>query len=100
MLGLELALPSLAELVRRGKLTWPQVIRLLTTDVAATLHLPGGGLAPGAPADVVVIDPERAWRPTADSLQSKSKNTPLLGLELKGRAVMTIVRGQVLYDII
>jgi dihydroorotase len=60
--------------------------------------LPGGDLMPGGPADVTVIDIERRWVVDDDVLKSRSKNTPLKGLELTGRAVMTIVGGEVLHD--
>lgn len=100
MSGLELAVPTLAELVRRGTLGWADVIRLLTGNVASTLNLPGGTLSPGADADVTVIDPERRWTPSAETIQSRSKNTPLLGLELEGRAVMTIIGGKVMHDVL
>ena len=98
MQGLEVAIPTIAELVRRGDLGWPTAVRLLTSDAASTLNLPGGTLSIGADADVTVIDPERRWRVTAESLKSKSKNTPLLGLEVQGKAVMTIVAGRILHD--
>ena len=98
MQGLEVAIPSIAELVRRGAFDWPTAIRLLSSDVASTLNLPGGTLSIGVEADVTVIDPERRWRITPDSLRSRSKNTPLLGLEVQGKAAMTIVAGRILHD--
>jgi len=100
MLGLEFAIPSLAEVVRRGELDWPLVIRMLTANVAATLKLPGGSLAPGPAADVTVIDPARHWVVTPDAIRSRSKNTPLMGLQLQGRAVMTLVGGEILHDVL
>ncbi len=95
MLGLEVAIPTLAELVRMNRLDWPTVIRMLTIDVARTLNLPGGTLAPGAAADVTVIDPDHRWTPSQATIASRSKNTPLLGIGLQGRAIMTIVGGNV-----
>ncbi len=100
MLGLEVAIPTLAELVRQGVLEWSTIIRMLTSNVASTLHLPGGSLGIGSPADVTVIDPERRWIPSSETIRSRSKNTPLLGLELQGQAVITIVGGRVLYDVL
>lgn len=99
MLGLEVAIPTLAEVVRRGDLDWPLVIRKLTSDVAQTLGLPGGTLTPGEPADITVIDTERTWTPTPEEIQSRSKNTPLMGLELRGRAIITIVGGNIRHDV-
>ena len=64
---------------------------------AAILGLEGGNLAPGAVADVTIIDPEREFVYTADQVVSKSRNTPFLGWRLKGRAVLTMVGGEVRY---
>jgi dihydroorotase len=100
MLGLEVAIPSLAMVISRGELDWPIVIRKLTSDVASTLGLPGGDLSVGVEADVTVIDPERVWTIDRETLQSKSKNTPLLGMEVRGRAVMTIVGGAIKHDVL
>ena len=48
-------------------------------------------------ADVVVIDPAAAWTVTPDEFYSKSRNTPFAGRRLRGRADVTIVRGQVVF---
>lgn len=98
MTALELALPTMAKLVDRGELDWPAVVSLLTAAPARTLGLPGGALGIGDPADVVVIDPQREWVASAESLRSRSKNTPLLGMTLRGRAVLTICEGEVRHD--
>jgi dihydroorotase len=49
-------------------------------------------------ADLTVIDPSRAWTVSAETLRTKSANTPLLGMTLQGRAVLTLVAGEVLHD--
>lgn len=98
MSGLELAVPSLTRLVDRGDLTWPQVVDLVTHGPAALLRLGGGSLCSGAAADVTVIDPNRIWVAGAETLVTRSKNTPLLGLQLKGKAVLTLVGGKVRHD--
>jgi dihydroorotase len=98
MLGLELAIPLLGEVVRRGDLDWPVTIEKLTAAPARVLELPGGSLSAGAPADVTVVDPDRRWTVDDDALRSRSKNTPLKGMEVRGRAVMTIVNGRILHD--
>jgi dihydroorotase len=98
MLGLELAIPLLGEVVRRGDFDWPLVIEKLTASPARTLRLPGGNLTPGGAADVAVIDTERTWVVDDGSLRGRSRNTPLKGLEVRGRAVMTIVGGRILHD--
>lgn len=97
MVGLELALPLLLRLVRAGSLTLRELIEFLSCQPARLFGLPGGTLRPGSPADVVVFDPEIPWQVTRESLHSRSANTPLLGLTLHGRALLTIVGGKVVY---
>ena len=65
---------------------------------AMAYTLPGGTLEPGSPADVTVIDPDRAWTVDPDAFLSKSKNTPFAGWELTGKARMTIVGGEVVWE--
>lgn len=98
MTALELALPTMTRLVERGDLDWPMVVELLTAAPARVLGLPGGALTIGDLADLVVIDPAREWVIDATTLRSRSKNTPLLGITLRGRAVLTICEGEVRHD--
>lgn len=98
MSGFELAIPSMAKLVEAGVLSWPEAIAQFTCNPARTLRLPGGSLSIGARADITVIDSERAWLVSKETLYSKSKNTPLLGMRVRGRAVLTIAGGEVLHD--
>jgi dihydroorotase len=58
----------------------------------------GGSFAAGERADVVVFDPSSVWTVDASSLRTKSANTPLLGMQLQGRALMTLVGGEVRHD--
>jgi dihydroorotase len=99
MLGLETALPIILDFVRMGSLDERRAIAALTGAPARAFGLPGGGLAVGAVADICVIDPERPMTITADQLASKSKNTPLLGQTLAGRAVLTLVEGRCVFDL-
>jgi dihydroorotase len=69
----------------------------MSSAPAALFGLPGGTLADGAPADVTVIDPEAAWTVEPAQLRSRSHNTPFAGRALRGRAVMTIVGGAIVY---
>ena len=73
------------------------VIERMTLGPAKILGLPYGRLAKGAPGDVVVVDPEARWTPTAAALASKSKNSPFLGKEMRGRAVATVLAGRVVH---
>jgi dihydroorotase len=98
MTGLEVAIPQMARLVEQGALDWPAVVDWFTHSPARTLHLEGGALQVGALADITVIDPARAWTIDATTLRSRSKNSPLLGLTLRGRAVLTLVEGNVRHN--
>ena len=99
MLGLETALPILLDFVRMGTLDEKRVIAAFTGGPARAFGLSGGSLAVGSVADLTVIDPERAMTLTPDALLSKSKNSPFLGQQLAGRAVLTFVEGRVVYDL-
>jgi dihydroorotase len=70
----------------------------MTTMPARIFNLPGGTLAPGAPADIVIADPRATWVVDPDRFFSRSRNTPFGGRRLTGRAEVTIVRGQVVYQ--
>ncbi len=98
--GLETALGLvLTEVVGRGWLTPDGAVRRLSTLPAELFRLPGGRLAPGAPADVAIIDPDREWTVDPAAFCSKGKNSPFGGWRLKGRAVMTLVGGRVVFDL-
>jgi dihydroorotase len=98
IIGLETALGlALTELVGGGLLDLPTLIARMSTMPARVFDLPGGTLAPGAAADVAVIDPAVRWTVDPAAFYSKSRNTPFGGRELRGRADVTIVRGQVVF---
>ena len=59
-------------------------------------HLPGGSVEEGAPADLVIFNPDETW--TVDSFLSKSSNTPFKGMELYGKIHYTICRGEIVYQ--
>jgi dihydroorotase len=98
MIGLEPAVPVLLDLVRDGLLTPLRLCEALSTRPARVGKLPGGSLREGEPADIAIIDPERRWTISAGSLCSRSTNTPFLHREVRGKAVMTIVAGQIVYE--
>jgi dihydroorotase len=100
VVGLETAFAvAHTELVGGGLFTLPELIRRMSTEPARAFHLAGGTLAPGAVADVVIIDP--AVKSTVDpaSFYSKSRNTPFSGRALTGRAILTIVAGAIVHEL-
>jgi dihydroorotase len=95
--GLETAFGLLMRLVHGGALSLVELIEALTRRPCAAWDLPYGTLRPGAPADVVVLDPEQAWVVDAERLLSKGKNTPLHGQTLRGAVLLTIANGEIVY---
>jgi dihydroorotase len=98
IVGLETSLPLSLKLVKEGILDLPALVAKMSLNPAQILGLDRGTLQVGATADVTVIDPEREWVVTEELLVSKSKNSPWLGMTLKGCAVYTIVGGKVVYQ--
>jgi len=98
MIALECAIGLYARaLIATGLLDWPGLIRRMTVNPARVIGLPAPSLAPGAVADVTVIDPKKRWTVRADRFRCKSRNCPYDGWKLTGRAAATIVGGRVRY---
>lgn len=91
--GLETLLPAALRLVHAGALDLPALWRALSLNPARRFGLPGGRLAPGAPADLVLFDPDAPFVLDRFKLRSKSRNTPFDGAKMQGRVVATYVGG-------
>ncbi|MDQ4095063.1 MAG: dihydroorotase [Actinomycetota bacterium] len=110
LIGLETALPlTLAELVAPGHLSLLDAVDRLSTTPARILGLDrhGGPLEPGAAANVVVFDTAATWTVAPGELESKSRNTPFAGREMRGKVVhnffggrRTVVDGRVLKEVL
>jgi dihydroorotase len=74
------------------------VLEKMTSGPAGILGLDLGTLKIGSPADFTVIDPSKEWTVDKNRFFSKGRNTPFDGWKLKGKAVMTIVGGRVVYS--
>ncbi len=100
MIGLEFAASLVnSELVSGGVLGWKEVAQKMSVNPAALLGLEGkGSLSEGSDADITVFDPVAEWTVEAGRIESKSKNTPLIGKKLSGLAVITIVGGKIRYE--
>ena len=92
----ELAL-ALMQLYHSKRLGLSDLIANYTVAPAKLLGIQKGTLSVGADADVTVLDPDRQWVFERSQSASKSFNSPFLGWPLKGRAVMTIVKGRKSY---
>ncbi len=98
LIGLETSLGLTLKLVHAGELSLLQAIDRLSTGPAQVLGVAGGTLAVGAAADITLIDLNREWTVDASTFASKSRNCPFQGWTLKGKAVMTIVGGKVVWE--
>lgn len=97
IIGLETAIPLSLALVREGLISPVRFVELLSANPARILKVSGGTLSVGAEADITVIDPEHHFVFTEESIRSKSTNSPFVGWELQGKAILTLLSGQVTY---
>lgn len=97
-IGIETMLIAGLRLVHREELSLMTLLRAASTRPAELLGLPGGTLRNGAPADVIVLDPDVPWVLDPNELKSKCKNTPFDEARMQGRVVRTIVAGRTVYE--
>ncbi|HUI35570.1 MAG TPA: dihydroorotase [Stellaceae bacterium] len=98
IVGLETLLPLSLELYHARQLGLVDVVRKLTSAPARILRLGVGRLAAGAPADLVIFDPDAKGRIETDKFRSKSKNAPFDGRPFQGRVERTIVDGRTIFE--
>jgi dihydroorotase len=101
IIGLECALALYVKaLVEPGHISWMKLIDMMTAACTRVVKLPNKGtLAVGADADVTVIDPNLAWTIDVKDFKGKSGNCPFQGWDVKGRAVATVVGGDVKWQL-
>jgi len=97
IVGLETLLALSLELYHNRHLDMIELIRLLTVNPAGILRLRVGRLAVGAPADLVLFDPDHPWQICPDEFRSKSKNAPFDDRPVRGRVRLTIVDGRTIF---
>lgn len=97
VVGLECALALyIRALIETETIDWPTLIAMMSTNPARLCQLSGkGSLAPGSDADVTVIDPRLSWTIDKNEFLSKGRNCPFHGWKVTGRAIATIVGGQI-----
>ena len=99
IVGLETALGLiLTKIVGEGVIDLPTMVERMSCQPARAFNLPGGTIAEGSVADVTVFDPEATWTVDPSSFESKSRNTPFAGWELKGQPRLTIVGGRIVWE--
>jgi dihydroorotase len=93
-IGLETLLAAALRLVHSGDVSLMTVLRAMTQRPAEILGLPSGRLVPGAPADLIIIDPEYPWVVKESEIVSRSRNTAFEGARMQGAVMQTFVAGQ------
>lgn len=94
MATLETVLPLALEFVHSGQLPLIELLRRVTWSPASIFGVPGGRLARGEPADLVLLDLDHAWVLDAKEFRSKSQNAPYTAHPVRGRAIRTVVDGR------
>ena len=98
IIGLETAFSVIYGLVENGMLTLNEAVRAMSTNPAKAFGIEGGRLSVGSPANMAIIDLGRSWTVDPRQLNSKSKNSPWLGRELKGAVVKTVLAGNIVFS--
>jgi dihydroorotase len=96
--GLETALAALLALVHTGELSLLSLVAALSERPALAWNLEAGTLRAGAPADLVMFDPQEVWSVDPEQFASLGRNTPLAGVSLRGRVRETWTRGKPVYQ--
>jgi dihydroorotase len=95
VVGLETALGVVLEvLYHSGKVNLNRVVELLTIGGARVFSLPGGSLQTGSVADLTIFDPDYQWTVEPPQFKSKSRNTPFIDWQLRGKVRATFVGGR------
>jgi dihydroorotase len=92
--ALETLLPAALRLWHAGQISLPRLFRAMTLNPARRLGLDSGRLRKGAPADLILFDPNVPYVLDRTTLRSKSKNTPFDGARMQGRVLATFVGGR------
>jgi dihydroorotase len=98
IIGLETLLPLTLELYHNGSVPLLRLLACLTCNPARLLKLDSGRLAPGAPADLLIFDPDTPWRVDEKKFRSKAKNSPYDGRRVQGHALRTVVAGETVFQ--
>lgn len=90
--GAETLLALSLNLVRDGVVALPRLFELLALNPSRILGLEGGRIEPGAPADLILVDPDAPWRVDSDRMRAAAGNTPFDRLPVQGR-VLRLFKG-------
>ena len=95
--GLETVLSALMVLVQDGRLSMLDALMPVTASPANIIGVPQGQLTEGAPADLILFDPEKPWLCEREHLRSRSLNSPFDGRRMVGRVMQTIIAGETVF---
>lgn len=99
VVGLETAFPVLyTKLVKTGVISLERLVQMMSVRPREIFGLAGGKIEPGAPADLCLIDPERVFTVEPDKFKSKGRATPFAGMQLQGVNLLTLRRGEIVYE--
>ncbi|MGO9603101.1 MAG: dihydroorotase [Candidatus Binataceae bacterium] len=98
IVGLETSLGLAMDQVHRSLIGASRLVEMMALNPARLLRLDAGALGIGTVADITVIDPNRDWTVEPERFRSKSRNTPFVGMHFQGKAILTIVGGEIVYD--
>lgn len=99
VVGLETAFPVLyTKLVKTGVISLKRLVQMMSARPREIFGLAGGKIEPGAPADLCLIDPERVFTVEPDKFKSKGRATPFAGMQLQGVNLLTLRRGEIVYE--
>jgi dihydroorotase len=96
---IEMLLPLTLQLVRDKNLTLQQAVAALTSAPAKIAGIDAGNLSIGSRADICIFDPELSWTVERDALLSAGKNTPFASWEMTGKVTLTLVGGNIIYQL-
>lgn len=97
--ALETLLPAALRLYHAGQLDLPQLFKAMALNPADRLDLEQGRMSAGAPADLVLFDPDAPFVLDRSTLASKSKNTPFDEARMQGKVLGTWVAGTRVFDL-
>ncbi len=98
MVGLELCVGLLLDLVHSNKLSIMRFAEALTTSAAKVVSLPPPRIKEGERANLVAIDPDLSWRIDVNAMRSKGRNTPFHEKDVRGKVMLTMADGKVVFD--
>lgn len=101
VVGLETAFGVLnTKLVKTGVITLEKLIDMMSVRPREIFGIEGGKIEVGAPANLALIDPERQWTVTPDNFVTKGRATPFENWQLQGENLLTVYKGEIVYETI